>query len=267
MGHEYMELRNTGAAVQCYRNAIQICETDYRAWYGLGQTYEMLHLYQYALYYFKKATSLRPSDARLWSAVGNCLLKLGLKAESIGTYERAVAAGDREGIATRDLARLYRDDDEQSKAADMYYKFLKCNLFSLAQGDEEQSIPYSESLEDLVNKFHEWTDSTKEEEQFDVVVDSDQAEALLFIANHFRSQRPHLSGYFCQRLLNFNGPEGDEARILLKDLRTQFKSQPFEKRTPRSDSNHADGIGATTVSPLFSPWKRFNHGSTANQPS
>lgn len=50
---------------------------DYRAWYGLGQTYEMLHLYQYAHYYYRKAAYLRPSDARMWGAVGNCLLKLG----------------------------------------------------------------------------------------------------------------------------------------------------------------------------------------------
>jgi hypothetical protein len=26
MGHEYMELRNTAAAVQCYRNAVAISE-------------------------------------------------------------------------------------------------------------------------------------------------------------------------------------------------------------------------------------------------
>ena len=39
MGHEYMELRNTAAAVQCYRMAVDISETDYRAWYGLGELY------------------------------------------------------------------------------------------------------------------------------------------------------------------------------------------------------------------------------------
>jgi anaphase-promoting complex subunit 8 len=52
-------------------------QVDYRAWYGLGQTYEMLHLYQYAHYYYRKAAYLRPLDARMWGAVGNCLLKLG----------------------------------------------------------------------------------------------------------------------------------------------------------------------------------------------
>ena len=53
-------------------------QVDYRAWYGLGQTYEMLHLYQYAHFYYRKAAYLRPFDARMWGAVGNCMLKLGI---------------------------------------------------------------------------------------------------------------------------------------------------------------------------------------------
>ncbi len=33
---------------------------DYRAWYGLGQTYELLHMPFYALHYFRRATQARP---------------------------------------------------------------------------------------------------------------------------------------------------------------------------------------------------------------
>lgn len=36
MGHEYIEVRNTDAALESYRNAIQLLPHDYRAWYGLG---------------------------------------------------------------------------------------------------------------------------------------------------------------------------------------------------------------------------------------
>ena len=31
----------------------------------------MLHMYQYALYYYKYAAALRPTDGRMWCAVGN----------------------------------------------------------------------------------------------------------------------------------------------------------------------------------------------------
>ena len=44
MGHEFVELKNTPAAVECYRHAVDVNPQDYRAWYGLGQTYELLQV-------------------------------------------------------------------------------------------------------------------------------------------------------------------------------------------------------------------------------
>ena len=46
---------------------------DYRAWYGLGQTYELLQMYFYAIYYYRKAATLRPFDARMWCALVRAL--------------------------------------------------------------------------------------------------------------------------------------------------------------------------------------------------
>lgn len=93
MGHEYMEMKNTSAAIQAYRSgwwsfyslpdlsqqcrgiipdyivvtmfflvyrhAIEVNKRDYRAWYGLGQTYEILKMPFYCLYYYRKAHQLR----------------------------------------------------------------------------------------------------------------------------------------------------------------------------------------------------------------
>lgn len=41
MGHEYLEMKNCNAAIESYRTAVDIDETDFRAWYGLGQAYEL----------------------------------------------------------------------------------------------------------------------------------------------------------------------------------------------------------------------------------
>ena len=75
MGHEYVEMKNSHAAIEAYRRAVgtqcpsttRRCEPialdvnrkDYRAWYGLGQAYELLNMHQYALYYYQHATALR----------------------------------------------------------------------------------------------------------------------------------------------------------------------------------------------------------------
>lgn len=78
MGHEYVEMKNSHAAIEAYRKAvgtytlspssmavpdrpgiIDVNRKDYRAWYGLGQAYELLSMHQYALYYYQHATALR----------------------------------------------------------------------------------------------------------------------------------------------------------------------------------------------------------------
>lgn len=80
MGHEYVEMKNSHAAIEAYRKAVgaslsrsgwtcaefaavisylDVNRKDYRAWYGLGQAYELLSMHQYALYYYQHATALR----------------------------------------------------------------------------------------------------------------------------------------------------------------------------------------------------------------
>ena len=60
MGHEFVEMKNTHAAIESYRRAVDVNRKDYRAWYGLGQTYEVLEMHSYALFYHQRAAALRP---------------------------------------------------------------------------------------------------------------------------------------------------------------------------------------------------------------
>ncbi|CAM9933894.1 unnamed protein product [Ectocarpus sp. 12 AP-2014] len=124
MGHEFIELKNSGAAIESYRQAVDINPKDYRAWYGLGQAYEILQMHLYAIYYYRRATALRPYDARMWIAMGQCLERLGKRAEAISTYERAMANDDREGIALAQLAKLYDAAGRKDSAAKCYETML-----------------------------------------------------------------------------------------------------------------------------------------------
>lgn len=107
MGHEFLEMRNTAAAVEAYRRAVDINPKDFRAWYGLGQTYELINMPMYTLYYYRKAAELRPQDARMWCAVGQTLQQLQKWDEAITCFERAVGCDDREGFALCKLGSLY----------------------------------------------------------------------------------------------------------------------------------------------------------------
>ncbi len=93
MGHEYVEMKNTHAAIESYRRAVDVNRKDYRAWYGLGQTYEVLEMHYYALFYYQRAASLRPYDPKMWQAVGSCFNKMGKPAQAIKAHKRALVAG------------------------------------------------------------------------------------------------------------------------------------------------------------------------------
>lgn len=90
MGHEFVELKNSHAAIESYRRAVDTNPKDFRAWYGLGQAYEVLDMHLYALYYYQKATSLQPLDKRMWQAIGNCYEKIDKFEEAIRSFEKAL---------------------------------------------------------------------------------------------------------------------------------------------------------------------------------
>ncbi|KAF2113844.1 anaphase promoting complex subunit 8 [Lophiotrema nucula] len=93
MGHEFVEMKNTHAAIESYRRAVDVNRKDYRAWYGLGQTYEVLEMHSYALFYHQRAAALRPYDPKMWMAVGQCYAKVNKPTAGIRAYKRALVAG------------------------------------------------------------------------------------------------------------------------------------------------------------------------------
>jgi anaphase-promoting complex subunit 8 len=184
MGHEYVEMKNPAAAIDAYRHAVDINPRDYRAWYGLGQTYEILQMPYYALYYYQRATRLRPKDPRMWCAMGQCYEseQLLMTVAAIRCYQRAVTWNDMEGIALAKLAKLHRESGNL-KAAAHYHRL---NLVRL-----EKEAPDS----------------------------AETVEALLFLANYYkRAERWRDAEACCTRLLDFAGPEKQNAKALLREM-------------------------------------------------
>ncbi len=70
-----------------------------RAWYGLGQTYDMIKLHHFSIYYYRSAQGLRPYDYRMYVALGCVLESLNKHAAASECYKRAIAVGDPEGVS------------------------------------------------------------------------------------------------------------------------------------------------------------------------
>lgn len=103
----------------------EVNRRDYRAWYGLGQAYEILKMNHYSLYYFKIAHKLRPYDSRMLVALGETYEKLDRYENAIQCYSKACDVGDIEGIAMYKMANLH----EKLGALDLAVKcyIMYCN--------------------------------------------------------------------------------------------------------------------------------------------
>ncbi|KAJ3357868.1 Anaphase-promoting complex subunit 23 [Entophlyctis luteolus] len=124
IGHEYLEMKNQVAAIQVYRKAVEkedINDRDFRAWYALGNLYQMLKMPLYALFYFHKATILKPYDSRFWCGVASCHEDLKNYSDALKSYKRALAVDEAQhrsgSTALIRLARLYSEMDSSMTIA------------------------------------------------------------------------------------------------------------------------------------------------------
>ena len=242
MGHEFVEAENTPAAMEAYRRAADINPKDYRAWYGLGQAYKILGMPMYALYYYRKACQVRSYDPRMWCAVAGCYLALGKRTEAILAYERAIQ-DDHEGIATTQLALLYKQDGKDEQAAQCYAKHLE--------------------LRYLATTAHPSTSPTLIDTIQGVVVQATEAAALLYLAHYYvRHGELETAALCASRLLEYPGPEKEEGKAVLREIRSRTSVTTRTPRTrrgpprppspPKPDSDGEDDLGGE-FSVDFSP--------------
>ncbi|KAI8876795.1 TPR-like protein [Backusella circina FSU 941] len=122
LGHEYIELKNTKAAVECYRRAIAMDNQDYRAWHGLGQAYEIMKSSEKALYYYEKAKNLQPNDARMWLVLQNCYAALQRNEEARECeIEAAACERKNELLAAIQLGRTFEKAGKTIEAMENYH--------------------------------------------------------------------------------------------------------------------------------------------------
>lgn len=187
MGHEFVELKNSHAAIESYRRAVDINQKDFRAWYGLGQAYEVLGMFLYSLYYYQKACELKPLDKRMWSAIGNCYEKLSKLKESIRAYQKILSISDEDNYF-------------------VYYKLGK--LFELLK-DFEKAEFYMELC-------------LQEEGSTNLVTD-ETTKARLWLAKRELHKGNYKVAYeYAMDFNNGTGQEIEEARSIVRDCRRRI---------------------------------------------
>lgn len=183
LGHEFLELKNAGAAIEAYRHAVDINPLDFRAWYGLGQVYEMLRMPFYALHYYRKTTVLRPYDARMWRAMADCYTALERSDDAIKCLERAVCHVDSEVGSC----------------------FLKLGQLHCALRNDLDAARYFSKYVNTCSDFKEGS--------------QDLAQAMLFLATYARdNRRLEDASRYAVAVAGMPWPEASEAKSLLREI-------------------------------------------------
>ena len=114
--------------------------------------------------------------------IGGCYNKLDKTQESTKSYERADSCKDKECIALHSLAKLYDLIEDKAKAASLFQK-------------------------------------NYERKQEDQIFDKEWAESILYVSiYYFQLQDYETSSELARKLIDFNGPERDQANSLLIEI-------------------------------------------------
>lgn len=179
LGHEHMEMGNVSGALESYRSAIECNKRDYRAWYGLGQVYDILKMPNLSLDHYYTAYLLEPEDKNSSMAIGEMLEHLGRYQEVIEFYRRAGK------IAYPKLANLYVRKGNIDKAAEVYIYFIEA----------------IEKQENSTNKSSQLVRGLLE-------LCPDRLKALTFLAEYFFKQKNYKLSYFCVLKCQFLDGDG-----------------------------------------------------------
>merc|ERR1712050_76578 len=145
---------------------------------------------------YRRAMTLRPEDARMWCAMAQCYDFMDRKSEALKCYEKAHRCGDRERMALPRLARLQQDLGDRKQAAAYYSQMLAQS----AQGT-----------------WHPKASGGG--------LSTEAVEALKFLMGFYREEGKLVECEACAaQLLDTAGPERDEAKAMLRDLRTSSDS-------------------------------------------
>lgn len=199
MGHEFVELKNSHAAIESYRRAVDINAKDFRAWYGLGQAYEVLDMHLYALYYYQRATNLQPMDKRMWQAIGNCYEKIDKLEEAVRSFEKALSIDSLHEIETEGGVT------HASIEPHICYKLATISE-RLGRAKETQKF-----MRMCLEQELEWG------------LSDETSKARLWLARHALNSQKYNEAYDLAKESNFNNAHDvEEARTIAKEARARM---------------------------------------------
>ncbi|KAI1356980.1 hypothetical protein F5Y01DRAFT_309521 [Xylaria sp. FL0043] len=158
LGHEYLKLENSHAAMSSYIRAIGLNKHDYRAYVGLAQGYESLEQPKMALSFYQRAVLLRPGELNLWQAVARCLVTLTKLPQAVKSLKRALSCTNSALRSSEDCI----DDVSHLRRARLDIFFEIARLYDELH-DRREATSFLERCLDEALEYSSTTDTEEKE--------------------------------------------------------------------------------------------------------
>lgn len=208
-------------------DCLEINPRDYRAWYGLGQTYEILKMHLYSLYYYNKATALRfvrrrsNSEEKSDHTTHVCGVPWGLAMSSWVELKRPSDVLKGRQITKTEkvkwpwkIPETCRDCPWPPRSAvskDRRWRQV-CLLFPKEFADQRTRRGKHHSSGRVTNTQVEGPETI---------------DAILFLGNYYKDKGEFSEAEtYATRLLDYSGKPKDDGKALLKELVSLRKRNP-----------------------------------------
>lgn len=122
LGHEYLQIKNFSESINSYKKALKVDNYYYKGFYSLGKLYEILNMFETALFYFKKSIEYKKDDPLIWISLGNGYSQLKEYENGIKCYMRSVKL--KHNIGYLCLAETYKTMRMYCESAEYYEKYV-----------------------------------------------------------------------------------------------------------------------------------------------
>ena len=162
-GHEYIYCDQYVKAKNCYELALKTDQSNFHAWWGLGNVALKQEKYEKAFDYFNKASSLNSKNSVVQSYIGIVLEKMEKNSEALNAFKKSEELNPKTLMNRFHKAQIYYKMGDYSNALMELEKLINLspkesqvyvmigNVYKRL-GNPEKALQYYQSAQDLESK-------------------------------------------------------------------------------------------------------------------
>jgi tetratricopeptide (TPR) repeat protein len=130
LGNTYQKLKMYNVAIDCYKKAIGINPQEYLPYFSLGNVYNKVELYKEAIEAYKKAIQINPKPDILYTRIGIACNNARLYSEAIKYHKKAISINPIDTSSYTHLGDIYLESGLYDLALESYQQAIRIDAIN-----------------------------------------------------------------------------------------------------------------------------------------